>query len=293
MTEWMLRSTEERFPELAREIADVVPIIYGIGDPDVLNEPCISVIGARRATPYGLAVAQMVGRIAAESGIVVVSGGARGCDYAAGRAALDAGGKTVVVSGCGADLVYPKSSRDLFEEAKAGKGCVVSLEDWGTPGLRHTFPKRNNLIAALSTSLVVVEAGLPSGTFGTARAARDLGRNIYAIPGSIFSAGSRGANSLIESGALIIIDEASLELRLSMDYGTLHLHTQKEKRNHAPILDALIASPCRPEDLAGAFREDLMTILRNLAHYEALGLVRRMSDGTWSATEAAYLSCAG
>ncbi|MBQ6394752.1 MAG: DNA-protecting protein DprA, partial [Atopobiaceae bacterium] len=220
---WELHVDDEGYPEALRDISDIAPVIYGIGDPEALSRPCISIVGARRATPYGLAIAKMAASIAVECGVCVVSGGAMGCDRAAGEAALEAGGRTVVVAGCGADIVYPKSSARLFREASERGGAVISLEGWGSEPRRYAFPKRNNVIAALSTSLLVTEAGMPSGTFTTATAAANLGRNVYAAPGSIFSPNSAGATRLIETGALIIVDELSLKMRISMDYRVLRL----------------------------------------------------------------------
>ena len=148
---WEISPDDEEFPQSLHDLEPVPEVLYGRGDPKVLQGPCLSVIGARRATPYGIAVAEMAGRVAAESGIVVVSGGAMGCDCAAGRAALEAGGRTVVVSGCGADMVYPASSADVYAGAVAAGGAVISLERWGSPPRRYAFPKRNAIIAVSSS----------------------------------------------------------------------------------------------------------------------------------------------
>ena len=108
---WELTPEDDAYPPSLLDLDPTPPVLYGRGDPRVLCAPCLSVIGARRATPYGIAVAEMAGRVAAECGVVVVSGGALGCDSAAGRAALEAGGRTVVVSGCGADMARQTSTR--------------------------------------------------------------------------------------------------------------------------------------------------------------------------------------
>ena len=289
---WELERGQDGYPSALEEIDGIGDVIYGMGDPTLLETPCISIIGARRASPYGVAVSAMAGRVAAECGITVVSGGARGCDHAAGRAAVDAGGKTIVVSGCGADLHYPHSSKRLFDEARSWAGAVISLEPWGAPPLPFTFPKRNRVIAALSRSLIVAEAGLPSGTFGTATFANELGRNVYAVPGSIFSAGSAGTNRLIESGAAIISDETALSVRISLDYGVLALqHEARESDDE--VLRSLAASPSTPEDLARHLGIEVLEMLKVLANYEARGVVHRMPDGRLSLTKSAYLGIAG
>lgn len=262
--------------------------IFGIGDPAVLQGPCISVVGARRGTPYGLAVAAMVGRLAAEAGIVVVSGGAMGVDAEAARAALAAGGCTVVCAGTGADRVYPASSRDVFDAAKGDRGAVVALEPWGRKPARWTFPRRNRLIAALSPVLVVTEAGMPSGTFSTADAAIELGKTVYAAPGSIYSPTSRGTNHLISQGATMIVDESSLEMALSMDYGVLRHPRTEEAPDRGRLLSALVAQPMRPDDLAAWLGQGVLEVLRTLSDYEVAGLAVRLPDGRYAPGPRAY-----
>lgn len=280
--------SSSKWPESVDPDAGIAERIYGVGNIDILSEPCISVIGARRATPYGLAVAEMSGRIAAECGIVLVSGGAMGCDSAAARAALAAGGKTIVVAGCGADKIYPDTSSDVFEKAIKTGGAVVSLERWHTPPRRYTFPKRNKLIAALSNVLIVAEAGMPSGTFSTARAAAELGRTIFAAPGPIFSPNSRGTNSLLEDGATIIVDDVSLEEAIAREYGQLRLVSEYQTPDRGRILSALVAMPMRSEELARYLGENVLTTLKSLASYEADGLVCKLPDGRFAPTQKAY-----
>ena len=157
---WTLSCEDEGFPASLEDLSEPPELIHGIGSAEALSGPCISIIGARRATPYGLAVAEMAARVAVECGITVVSGGAMGCDHAAGLAAIRHGGKTVIVSGCGADVIYPASSGDLYEGAVATGGAVISTEQWGRGPRRWSFPRRNRLIAALSLATVVTEAGI-------------------------------------------------------------------------------------------------------------------------------------
>lgn len=130
---WEIAPNDPSYPPALLDLGHEAPVLHGYGDPSVLSGECISIVGARKATPYGRTCAKMAGRAAAECGITVVSGGAIGCDQCAGTAALDAGGKTVVIPGCGADCVYPSSSDELFARAVRGGGCVVSLEHWGAP----------------------------------------------------------------------------------------------------------------------------------------------------------------
>lgn len=286
---WELRAGERGYPKALLDLGSPPEVIYGLGDPEALGGPCLSIVGARRATPYGLAIAEMAARVAAGQGITVVSGGALGCDHAAGSAALRAGGRTVVVSGCGADVVYPQSSRDVFEGAVAAGGAVISEQRWGTGPRRWAFPRRNAIIAALSQVLVVTEAGARSGTLSTADAAAELGRTVYAIPGSIFSPTSVGTNRLIAEGARVIADEQALSVALSLDYGAAPLVSEGGGRDRGPVMGALVSSPARPDDLAARLGESVLTVLRTLTDFEARGLVERLPDGRYSAKRAYLL----
>lgn len=289
MERWELNRTDAGYPKALLDLEGDAPVLRGYGDPSVLIGDCISVIGARRANPYGITCARMAGRVSAECGIAVVSGGAVGCDQAAGTAALDAGGKTIVIPGCGADMVYPASSNELFCRAVRGGGCVVSIERWGTRPARYTFVRRNRIIAALSESLIVCEAGKPSGTFSTATAAAELGRRVYAIPGSIFSANSQGTNWLIENGASIVTDESALESLISLDYGRLRLCGEARESSRGELLDALVASPMTVDEIASFLRLELSQTLVLLAEQEALGLVCRLPDARFAPTQQALL----
>ncbi len=150
--------------------------LYVRGNPEIVQKTSISVVGARNATPYGIATSMMAGRIAAECALTVVSGGARGCDAAAARAALDAGGTTVIVAGTGADGIYPASSRDIFERALAGAGAVVSLEPWGRWTTALDLYKTQLRLAALGRACSL-EAGIRSRHRAREVAAR-LGRQL-------------------------------------------------------------------------------------------------------------------
>ena len=289
MEKWEISSEDEDYPKELLLLNHPPEVIYGMGDRSVLQAPCMSVIGARRATPYGMAIAEMAGRCAADNNIVVVSGGALGCDYRAGMASLNAGGKTVVVAGCGADVTYPTTSSELFEAAREGRGAVISLDRWGTPPRRYAFPRRNAVIAALGKVLLVTEAGLCSGTMSTAEFANSLGKTIYAIPGSIFSPASAGTNRLISEGAQIIPDETSLGIAISLDFDCLVQEQMKQDKKLTPLLSALIASPSRPEELAWRLSENVLTVLNSLTDYEARRMVKRLPDGRYTPSKEFYL----
>jgi DNA processing protein len=166
--------------------------------------PRVAIVGSRRPSPYGEAVAEQLAADLAKQGVIVVSGLALGCDAAAHRGALVAGGVTVAVMGTGVDVVYPSSHVRLAEEILAAGGALVSQFPEGTAPRRHNFPARNVTMAALSDAVVVVEAVQGSGALITAEAALDLHKEVMAVPGSIFSPLSVGTHALIRDGAGLV-----------------------------------------------------------------------------------------
>lgn len=281
---------DKEYPECFRELQPSPSMIYIRGDLDVLRTPCAAVIGSRRATPYGIATAQIIAAALAQSGITVVSGGARGCDQAAGWSALDAGGKHVIVLGTGADIVYPRSAASLIERTIDAGGAIVSIERWGTGPRKYAFPKRNRVIAALSRALFITEADLPSGTFSTAEAAVALDREVLAVPGSIMSPLSCGTNHLIASGAGCLIDEDSVEMAVSRIFGTLRYCRSRVhgafagNGQEAEIMRALFASPLRMDEIAAMLSVGVMDCLPPVSALEMRGCIERLPDGRYAPT---------
>jgi DNA processing protein len=223
--------------------------------------------------------------------VTVVSGAALGCDSAAHASALDHGGRTVAVLGCGADVDYPRSASHLLARIRE-HGAVVSEVPWGVQPQPFMFPARNRIIAALSAALLVVEAGLPSGTFSTADHAADAGRPVLAVPGSVFSSNSRGCNRLIRQGAAPVTDTNDLDDELVS--AALVLRPQQATASQAALPDALdptarrlaealLADPMRPDAAALALRLPVTAVLRLVSRLEADGLVRRYADGRYGA----------
>jgi DNA processing protein len=171
--------------------------------------PCVAVVGSRRATFAGVEIARSIGSDLGAAGVQVVSGMALGIDAAAHNGALEAGGTTVAVLGCGIDVCYPSRHTELRSRIIAA-GSVITEEPVGTPPFKHNFPKRNRIIAALADAVVVVEATERSGALSTARWSADLGREVLAVPGSIRSRQSSGTNLLIRDGARPFLGIADL-----------------------------------------------------------------------------------
>ncbi len=271
------------YPEALAQILDPPKVLFGIGDPSAL-EAGLGVVGARKATPYGIAAAKLFAGWAAGSGYVIVSGGALGCDQAAHIAALDAGGRTVSVMAGGADLVYPRSSGSLRARILE-RGAIISEHPWGTPPHKWTFRTRNRIIAGLSRVLLVLEASLPSGTLTTTEYALDAGRTVAVVPGSIFAPECRGTNRLLRNGAFPITDTSELRDLLSSEIGPpleqATLWTGPSDDNGDELLSALRANPSRPDDLARELGTDIVTVARRLGALEARGLVQRYRDGRY------------
>jgi len=194
---------DAEYPAHLREIPappDRLWVCGGLVDEDAL---AVAIVGSRRATPFGLELAERLAGDLAARGITVVSGLARGIDSAAHRGALEAGGRTIAVLGSGVDVVYPPENRRLAARI-AERGALVSQFAPGAPALAHHFPVRNRIIAGLSLGVVVVEAAEQSGTLITAGHAGDLGREVMAVPGRAGAPTSRGTHKLIRDGAALV-----------------------------------------------------------------------------------------
>lgn len=210
-------------PEALRSIPRPPQRLCAIGSKRAIQTEGIAIIGARKATPYGIGCATRFGALVAERGITLITGGARGCDTHALRGCLDAGGKAVVVLGGGCDKLYPVENATLFQGVIDAGGAVVSEQEWDADPLPYMFRARNRLIAGMSKGVLIIEAGLPSGTFATADDAFAAGKEVMAVPGPITSKQSRGANRLIYQGATPIVDDETFADQLSVLFGATSL----------------------------------------------------------------------
>ncbi len=207
---WLSRSDPE-FPPLLGAIHDPPPglFIRGAAGPGALRRPTVAVVGARACSPYGAQVARMLGRELAAAGLVVVSGLARGVDGEAHRGALETGGTTVAVLGCGIDRDYPASHAELGSRIRAS-GLAVSEYAPRVEPAPWRFPARNRIIAGLCAVTIVVEARERSGALITADLALEEGREVFAVPGEITSALSSGTNDLLRLGAAPLLSSADV-----------------------------------------------------------------------------------
>ena len=211
--------TEKDYPSLLKTIPDPPWLLYFRGDLSCCEEICVGIVGSRKISPYGRWAAHQLAEAAASHGAVVVSGMALGADTAAHKGALAGGGKTIAVLGCGVDICYPASNRQLMDEILEN-GAVISEFPPGTPGLPHHFPVRNRIVSGLSQLLVVAEAGLSSGSLITAELAAVQGRDVCAVPGNINLPASIGTNKLIRDGAIPILSPMDLVDLLGLEKGS-------------------------------------------------------------------------
>jgi len=265
--------TRAQLPPLLAAIHDPPPGLFlrGEVDPAVLSEPAVAIVGARACSGYGASVARMLGRELASSGVVVVSGLARGVDAEAHRGALDAGGTTVGVLGCGIDRDYPAAHAELARRI-AATGLVVSEYAPGVEPRPWRFPARNRIIAGLCAATVVVEARDRSGALITADLALEEGREVFAVPGEIGSALSAGTNALLKLGAspLTSADDVLAAFGLAPAPGV----------EHEGLLDLL---PAAADELVRRTGRTAAEIGRELTELELAGHVAAR-DGVYRLT---------
>lgn len=200
----MVTIWDEKYPERLRAIKSPPVFLYYRGELPDEGKNSLAIIGARECSDYGSFMAKSFGKRAGEAGINIISGMARGIDGISQKAALDAGGYTYAVLGCGVDICYPASNRELYE-AISEKGGIISPFFPGTKPRKTLFPYRNGIVAGLSDAVLVVEARLKSGTWITVDMALEQGKDVYAVPGRLTDRLSDGCNLLIRQGAGIAL----------------------------------------------------------------------------------------
>ena len=194
---------DKGYPKNLLSLHDPPVVLYLLGELKESDNAALAMVGSRNSSPYGLEITKNFSYCLAQAGVTVISGMARGIDSVAHKGALQAGGRTIAVTGCGLDIIYPPENRQLFSEIKK-YGAILSEFPLGTAPEAANFPRRNRLISGLSMGVIVVEASLKSGSLITAKYALEQGREVYAIPGNINSMKSRGTNSLIKEGAKLV-----------------------------------------------------------------------------------------
>jgi DNA processing protein len=280
----LLMLGEAAYPALLAEIDDAPPLLFVAGEPGILDRPQLAIVGSRRASRPGMDTASAFSRCLAAAGFVITSGLALGIDGAAHQAAMAAGGHTVGVLGTGLENLYPQRHKRLAQQMIAGGGAVVSEYPLNTPPTPGNFPRRNRIISGLSLGVLVVEAGLASGSLITARLAAEQGREVYAIPGSIHHPGAKGCHQLIRDGALLV--ESVVPILQSLRGWQALPPLDEEGSGQAwpshPLLRLLLVAPQTSEALAQASGWALPRVLAALTELELLSQVANES-GRWFA----------
>lgn len=276
---------DEDYPPRLAEVENAPPVLYLRGSLTSEDAWAVAVVGTRRITAYGRQVAERIAAQLVANGIVVVSGLAAGVDTVAHQAALDAGGRTLAVLGSGVDRIYPPANRQLAERITTS-GALLSDYAPGTPPEASNFPPRNRIISGLAMATVVVEAGEKSGALITADFAVEQGREVFAVPGSVFAPQSRGPNRLIQNGAHPLLDPQEILDVLDLQ----RVSDQREARvvlpanaTEAELFRLLGHEPLHVDEIRAQTDLPIEEVTATLALMELKGMVRQMGGMRYTA----------
>lgn len=288
---WMIAEDDAMYPPRLREIPHAPATLYGRGDihtfRDACAQPCvIGIVGTRRPTRYGLEACEAITRELADAGCAIVSGLALGIDTHAHRTAVDAQGKTVAVLGSGIDngSLFPQENRKLAQDISEKRGAVISEYAPGTPAMPEYFPARNRIISGLSAGVLVVEAREKSGALITARFALEHNREVFALPGSIFSPTSRGPHALISEGARLVASASDILKELGIEFEQARDLKENSLEPHEKTLLRFLEEPLTVDDLKIKTRFETPRIVASLSMLELKGMVRSLGADTYQRT---------
>ena len=274
---------DSRYPDRLQQIYDRPPVIYIQGEIKEQDDWGIAVVGTRKPTAYGREMAQLLSMELVRNGITVVSGLARGIDSVAHRAALDAGGRTLAIQACGLDMVYPPEHQRLADEI-AESGALISDYPLETRPRPDYFPRRNRIMSGLSLGTLVIEADEKSGALITASYALEQNREVFALPGTITSPKSRGANRLIQEGAKLVtcIEDVLEELNLRLVPEQLVMQELIEVSSpEADLLQFLSQEPVHIDEVTRQCALPVSTVSSTLAMMELKGIVKQVGAMTY------------
>ncbi len=292
-----LTTQEDDYPDLLRHLSDAPMGLYWQGQYR-LDRPCIAIIGTRRATLYGHSVAKRFASELARLGFCIVSGLARGTDTAAHEGALEGGGKTIAVFGCGLRTIYPAENLELYRRI-VESGAAISEFSLAQRAHRQTFPMRNRIVAGMSQAVVVIESDAAGGSMITARFAGEQGRQLFAVPGRIDQPSSRGCHQLLRDGAILTtsVDDILQELQYRRESFQLDLDLAGQKQSQpsqqafAELSDeeakvfAVLGNgeAMRPDTLAECLQIAPWEAGSLLVRLELKGLIMKRVDGCYEA----------
>lgn len=269
---------DPEYPERLRQIADPPPALYVRGAFDEADAFAVAIVGTRLPTAYGKEAARALASDLARNHVTVVSGLARGIDLIAHQAALDAGGRTIAVLGSGVDVIYPPEARRISAEI-IERGAIISDYPLGTGPDGRNFPARNRIISGLSLGTVVVEAALESGALITAAFALDQGREVFAVPGSIYSKHSQGTNRLIQQGAKLVTRAEDILEELHLEHAAQEIESREvlpADETERALYATLSQEPTHVDAVGQALQLPVSAITATLTLMELKGSVRHV-----------------
>ncbi|MEA3463720.1 MAG: DNA-processing protein DprA [Patescibacteria group bacterium] len=269
------------YPKLLSEIYDPPQLLYYKGQLETQDEFALAVVGSRKYTNYGKQVAEQIVKDLARGNLTIVSGLALGIDSISHQAALEVNGRTVAVLGSGLDRqnIYPSANRYLADKIIANNGAVISEFPLGTPPLKHHFPQRNRIISGLSLGALVIEAGEKSGALITTSHALEQNREVFAIPGSVYSAASAGPNKLIKLGAKAITQAQDIIEALDLVQVSTYIDNKKiipESVEEEKIFKQLTNEPMHVNELIHLTKLDTAKINSTLTIMEMKGMIKNL-----------------
>lgn len=280
----VITQKDSSYPKLLKEIPTAPEKLWVKGEIETGDNLAIAVVGARKITSYGRQVTENLVPGLASAGLTIVSGLARGVDSVAHRAALSCGGRTIAVLGSGIDIIYPPENKKLYWEI-AANGAILTEFPPGTPPKREHFPSRNRIIAGLSLGVLVTEAAEISGSLITAGFAADFGREVFAVPGPMYSPMSAGTANLIKDGAKLVskVSDILEELNLATSRQPLAASkTQDIDEIDRKILEVLQDGPKQIDEIAQKSKLPAPKILSELTLLEIRGMVKNLGGGVYS-----------
>jgi DNA processing protein len=273
----VLLSEDQEYPRRLKEIEQPPPVLFMRGDWRSEDDLSVAIVGTRRTTAYGRQITEQLARTLASRGVTIISGLARGVDALAHTSALEAGGRTAAVLGCGVDRIYPPENRGLAQKI-VRNGALLSDYPLGTPPEGGNFPPRNRIISGLASATVVVEAGETSGALITAEFAAEQGRDVFAVPGSILAPQSKGTNRLIQNGALPLLSADDILQRLGIGAPVEHPQAAQMRPANAveqQVFDALGVEPLHIDEIRNQTGLAIHKVTAALVMMELKGMVRQ------------------
>ncbi|MDI6785794.1 MAG: DNA-processing protein DprA [bacterium] len=271
---------DDNYPELLKNIFDPPIVLYVKGEIKKEDEKALAIVGSRLATSYGKRVAYDIAKDLSYRGFNIVSGMARGIDTYAHKGALEAKGRTIAVLGCGLDIIYPPENKKLWEEISEN-GAVITEYPYGSLPEKGNFPRRNRIISGFSKGVLVVEAWTKSGSLITANLALEQGREVFAIPGRIYSKFSQGTHNLIKQGAKLVVNYQDIleefGLEATQEGSPKKILEEKLLPIERKIYSLINEEPIHVEDLAVLSKENIVDISRALIQMELKGAIRQLT----------------